>query len=109
MVVGIFLVALAIGVFVISYLQFQERGYLFNNAYLWASKEERRQMDENKERKKPHYRQSGFTFLFLGTGFFALAIYSVTYWTWPYITFWSLMIIAAIYAVISSIQIERRK
>lgn len=108
-VAGLFLVALAMGGFVTSYLQFQERGYLFNNAYLWASKEERRRMDEEPERKRPHYRQSGFTFLFLALGFLALAIYSVTDQVWSYIAFWGFMGIAVIYAVISSIQIERRK
>lgn len=109
MAVGIFLLVLAVGAFVISYLQFQEKGYLFNNAYLWVSKEERRQMDENKERKRPHYRQSGFVFLFLALGFLALAIYSVTDQMWSYIAFWGFMSIAAIYAVISSIQIGRHK
>lgn len=109
MVVGIFLAALAMGAFVISYLQFQEKGYLLNNAYLWASKEERRRMDEEPARKRPHYRQSGFVFLFLAFGFLALAIYSATDWVWPYMVFWAFMAIAAIYAVISSIQIQRRK
>lgn len=108
-IVGIFLLGLAAGMLVLGCLQLLEKGYLLNNAYLWASKEERRRMDEEPERKKPHYRQSGFTFLFLALGFLALAIYSVTYWTWPYIAFWGFMSIAAIYAVTSSIQIERRK
>lgn len=108
-VAGIISLALATGAFVISYFQFQEKGYCFNNAYLWASKEERRQMDDNQERKKPHYRQSGVTFLFLALGFLALAVYSMTYWTWPYIAFWGFMLLAALYAVISSIQIERHK
>jgi len=109
MAVGMFLLVLAVGAFAISCLQFQEKGYLLNNAYLWASKEERRRMDEEPSRKRPHYRQSGFTFLFLALGFLALALYSMTYWTWPYIAFWGFMLLAAIYAVISSIQIERRK
>lgn len=48
---GIISIVLAIGAFVISYFQFREKGYLFNNAYFWASQEERRRMDENKESK----------------------------------------------------------
>ena len=39
--------ALAIGAFVISGLQFMEKGYLFNNAYFWASQEERKRMKKN--------------------------------------------------------------
>lgn len=105
---GISLV-LAVGAFVISCLQFKEKGYLFNNAYIWASKAERKQMEENKQRKRPHYRQSGFTFLFVGISFLALAIYSVTDRTCPYIAFWASMITALVYAVVSSVQIERRK
>ena len=42
-------VVLAIGAFIISYFSFREKGFLFNNAYLYASKEERATMD-----KKPH-------------------------------------------------------
>lgn len=61
--------ALAIGAFVISGLQFMEKGYLFNNAYFWASREERKRMDENKESKGPHYRQSGFAFCSSGFSF----------------------------------------
>lgn len=36
----------------ISARHFAEKGYLFNNAYIWASKDKREKMN-----KKPHYRQ----------------------------------------------------
>ena len=49
MIAGIIFLLLSIGTFVISYLQFKEKGFLFNNAYVWASPEERKRMDENKE------------------------------------------------------------
>ena len=86
---GIFL-TLAIGAFVISYLQFKEKGYLFNNAYFWASPKERKQMDKNKESKKTYYRQSGFAFMFIGLAFLIFAVYIVTDWMWMYIVFWVL-------------------
>lgn len=108
-VAGIVLLVLAAGLLALSCLQFLEKGYLLNNAYLWASKDERRRMDEAPERKRPHYRQSGVTFLFLALGFLALAIYCLTGQTWPYFLFWGCMLAAAVYAVVSSIQIERRK
>lgn len=101
--------AFSISAFVICYLQFREKGYLFNNAYLWASKAERQRMDENRESKRPHYRQSGFVFLFLGAGFLALAIYSATYKVWSYIAFWAFVVIAAVYALVSSVLIQRHK
>lgn len=43
--------------FVLSYRQFNEKGFLFNNAYIFASKQERETMN-----KKPHYKQSGICF-----------------------------------------------
>ena len=103
------LFALAIGAFVISYLQFKEKGYLFNNAYIWASKEERRKMDENKESKKLHYRQSAVVFLFLGISFLAIAAYFATGWKWIYAVFGLAVIIAVVYAVVSSVKIEQRQ
>lgn len=90
------------------YYQLSSR-QLFNNAYTWASQEERKEMDENKECKKPHYRQSGFTFVFTGFSFFMYASYIATEWIRLYVTFWVLVLIAAVYAAISSIQNERHK
>lgn len=104
---GIFL-TLAIGAFVISSLQFKGKGYLFNNAYFWASQEERKQMDQNKERKKPYYRQSGFAFVLIGVIFLIFAVYIVTEWMWIYIVLWVSVIIAVVYAVGSSVQLKRR-
>ena len=102
--------ALAISLFFISYLHFTEKGnLLFNNAYIWASKEERRKMNENKENKKPHYRQSGVTFLFLGIGFLAISAYFATGWKWMYAVFGLAVIIAVVYAVVSSVKIEQRQ
>ena len=39
---------------------FMERGFLLNNAYIYATKEERKTMD-----KKPYYRQSAVAFCLL--------------------------------------------
>ena len=108
-IVGIIFLALAIGAFVISYFQFKEKGYLFNNSYFWASQEERKQMDENKGSKKPYYRQSGFAFMFIGMTLLAFAIYIVTRLILMCIAFWVFVVIAVIYAIVSSIQIERQK
>ena len=43
---------------VVSIRSFQNKGFLFNNAYIYASKKERGKMD-----KKPYYRQSAIVFL----------------------------------------------
>ncbi len=106
---SIIFLALGIGALVISYLQFKEKGYLFNNAYIWASKQERKQMDVNKESKTPYYRQSGFAFIFIGFIFLAYAVYIATDWMWMYVAFGTLVLITVSYAVVSSIQNERHK
>ena len=41
---AIILGIIAVACFVISYLQFNEQGVLFNNAYIFASKQERETM-----------------------------------------------------------------
>ena len=87
----------------ISARQFAEKGFLFNNAYLWAAKDEREKMD-----KKPHYRQSAIVFCFLGAVFFvsvlsiALQIRKLLLLEIP------LMICVVIYAIISSVKIEKQ-
>lgn len=87
----------------ISARQFAEKGFLFNNAYLWAAKDEREKMD-----KKPHYRQSAIVFCFLGAVFFvsglsmALQIRKLLLLELP------LMICVVIYAIISSVKIEKQ-
>ena len=106
---GIFFAVLAIILFVLSFLQFREKGFLLNNAYIWVSKKEREQMDVNKEAKRPHYRQSGYTFLFLGVSFVANSLYCFLNLRWFLILFWILIAVTLIYAVISSIKTELHK
>lgn len=45
---------------IIIFFQFRKKGFLFNNAYIYASKQERETID-----KKPHYRQSSVVFAFI--------------------------------------------
>ena len=95
---------LAIGAFIISFFSFREKGFLFNNAYLYASKEERATMD-----KKPHYRQSAIVFLMIGIVFLliAISVFCINRWI-RYIAI-AVAIIAIIYAIVSSVMIERHK
>ena len=108
-IIGFIMLVLSMVTFLISYFQFKEKGYLFNNAYLWASPEERKRMDENKESKKPYYRQSGFAFMFIGIFCLIIAIYIITDWMWMLVPFWLFVVISVVYAIRSSIQIERHK
>ena len=82
---------------IISIMSFMERGFLFNNAYIWASKQERESMD-----KKPHYRQSAIVFALFAAVFLFMALdcYFLTDWLW--ILSGTFSVAAIIYAVVSS-------
>ncbi|MDE6566741.1 MAG: DUF3784 domain-containing protein [Lachnospiraceae bacterium] len=90
--------------FGISYFQFQEKGFLFNNAYLYASEEERRTMN-----KKPYYRQSGIVFFLVGFIFLLNILELVLSMSWLFYLMLLLCAITLIYAIISSIKIETAK
>lgn len=101
---AIILGIIAVACFVISYLQFNEKGFLFNNAYIFASKQERETME-----KKPHYKQSGIIFLLIGILFL---INSVDVILQTGLLFYCVIVVAVaaiVYAIISSITIEKRK
>ena len=95
---------IAIGAFVMSYRSFREKGFLFNNAYIYASKQERETMD-----KKPHYRQSAIVFLMIGVIFLLNGVSVLLAANWIFFLIIAIAIVAIIYAIISSIAIERRK
>ena len=61
--------ALSLIFLIISIMSFMKRGFLFNNAYIWASKQERESMD-----KKPYYRQSAIVFALFAAVFLFMAL-----------------------------------
>lgn len=83
----------------ISIRSFREKGFLLNNAYLWASRQERERMN-----KKPHYRQSAIVFALLAALFLCLAIECVLQTGWLWIAAVVLAAAALVYAVVSSIK-----
>lgn len=94
----------AIACFIFSYLHFNEKGFLFNNAYIYVSKQERKVMD-----KKPHYRQSGIVFLMIGIIFAINAVDMILKTGWLFYVVIAIAIIAIIYAIASSVIIEKNK
>ena len=95
---------IAIGAFVMSYRSFREKGFLFNNAYIYASKQERETMN-----KKPHYRQSAIVFLLIGIIFLLNGLSVLLAANWIFFFVIAIAIAAIIYAIASSIVIERGK
>lgn len=88
-VVAVIVFLLAAASFVISYFQFHEKGFVFNNAYLFASKKERETMN-----KKPYYRQSAIVFFCTGV------IFSLTFIDMLFLRSNLLLCVIAIAAVV---------
>ena len=96
------LFAVSIFLFFLSVRSFMEKGFLFNNAYIYASKQEREKMN-----KKPHYRQSAIVFLLLGLSFLLNALTVLLKVNWIFYIAIAVVIVALIYAIVSSITIEK--
>lgn len=96
------LFAVSVFLFFMSVRSFMEKGFLFNNAYIYASKQEREKMN-----KKPHYRQSAIVFLLLGLLFLLIALALLLEANWILYVGVAVVIITLIYAIASSITIEK--
>lgn len=90
--------------FVISIRSFLEKGFLFNNAYIHASEQERENMN-----KKPHYRQSGIVFLLIGLIFLLNSINLLFKTDWIFYIVIAIVIVTFIYAICSSVAIEKKQ
>lgn len=103
-IVAIVLIAASLFLFAASGRSFLEKGFLLNNAYLYASKQERETMN-----KKPYYRQTAIVFLLIGITFLLLSFAilfdagRITYIAG------AVILIIPIYAVISAVAIEKQK
>lgn len=103
-IVAVILFTVSAGALAISILSFLGKGFLLNNAYLYASKKERENMD-----KKPHYRQTAVVFLLISLIFLVNGLGLLLGIGWTLYIVVALVLIAVIYAVASSIAIEKRK
>lgn len=82
---------------IISALQFCQKGFVFNNAYIWATKKERETMD-----KKPHYRQSAIVFALCAALFLSMAAESAFTTGWLWLLTGALAGAVLVFAVVSS-------
>lgn len=94
----------ALACFVLGCRQLNEKGFLFNNAYIYATKEQRKNMN-----KKPHYRQSGTVFLLIGVIFTINTIEFIFKTGWLFYLVIAVTVITLVFAIVSSIMIERSK
>ena len=96
----VFVLAVAFGV--LSVFSFLEKGFLLNNQYLYASKEEREHMD-----KRPYYRQSAICFLMCSIMFLISGILIwVNHEDLVTVIVVPIAIITVIYAVVSYFRIN---
>ena len=102
-VIAVILFALSAFAFFVSICSFMEKGFLLNNAYIYAFPKERAAMD-----KKPHYRQSAIVFFLLGLVFLLNGIDVLLRTDWIVAAVIAIVIIAVLYAVISSIAIAKK-
>lgn len=93
---------IAAGWFILSLRAFLEKGPLLNNAYLYASRDERAQMD-----KKPHYRQSAIVFLLLGCFFLLDGLAFLLHIGWLYWLAGAAIAAAVVYAIVSGVRIAK--
>lgn len=100
-ILAVILFLIAAFAFFMSALSFMERGILFNNAYIYASKEEREAMN-----KKPHYRQSAIVFLLIASIFLLNGISVLFNIDWIFYIVIGVVLTTLAYAIISSIKIE---
>ena len=86
-----------------SIRSFLERGFLLNNAYLYASKEERKTMN-----KKPYYKQSAIVFCILSAVFLVIGLSLLLQNDKFYLLEIPLIVGVIIYAIVSTVQINKR-
>ena len=104
LIVAIILLLVSAAAFLMSIRSFLEKGFLFNNAYLYASKKEREAMD-----KEPYYKQSAVVFAAIGLIFLVNGAGLLLHISWAKWIVAVLVVFALIYAVASSIAIEKQK
>lgn len=90
-----------------SLRQFRRKGFLLNNAYIWATPEERRQMNAHTETKAPYYRQSAIAFLLIGVFSLLFAAWLLTHRAWLLLLACLCVLATLVYAIVSTIQLER--
>ena len=104
LITAIIVFAIAGLLLLFSIRSFLERGFLLNNAYLYASKEERKSMN-----KKPYYRQTAIVFCILSAVFIVIGLSLVLQNDKIMLLEIPLILGAVIYAIASAVRISREE
>ena len=103
LLVSIIVFMIAIALIILAMFHFGERGYLFNNAYIYASRTQRETMN-----KKPYYRQSAVVFCLLSTIFIIIGLAVVLHNSRLFFLEIPFFIIVIVYAIISTLKINKQ-
>ena len=99
----IFAIILAGVLALLGFRSFREKGFLLNNAYLYASEEERKTMN-----KKPWYRQTAIVFWFLSVACILSAL-DMIFDKKLFLILEGLIVIGTVvYAIVSSVMISKK-
>ncbi len=103
LVLAIVLFSFSFILLVLGVLSLFNKGFLFNNAYIYANKKEREQMN-----KKPYYIQTGIVFILLSIascleGFNALLKKDIFF-----VLFIILIVVTLVFAIVSTIYIDKK-
>ena len=102
--IAIIMGVISLGFCALGIASFLGKGFLINNAYLYASKKERESLN-----KKPYYIQSGVVFCLLSIVFAINAFIAFFKASWLFYLLITIIVIVVIYAIVSSILIEKSK
>lgn len=94
----------AIAAFVFCVRSFKEKGFLLNNAFIYASPQEREKLN-----KKPYYRQTAVVFLLIGVIFAVNAADVLLKTGWLFYVIMGLAGVAIIYAIVSTVIIMKNQ
>ena len=103
-IVSILLYSVSLLLVLLGIRSFMQKGFLLNNAYIYASKDERQTMN-----KKPYYCQTAVVLLSVGAIFALNGTALLFELDKLYIVVGALLFVAVVYAIVSSVIIEKRK
>ena len=103
-IISIIVFVLAGALLFLGIRSFFEKGFLLNNAYLYASEAERKAMN-----KKPYYIQSAVVFCILSAVFFVIGFAVVLKNDRLFLLEIPLIAAAIVYAIVSTVKIHRAK
>ncbi len=103
-ILSIILFLAAASLITASVFSFLHKGFLFNNAFIFASHNEKENMN-----KKPYYNQSGIVFAVLGIVFLLNVLQVFLRAKWIFFTVIALLGLLLVYAILSTILINNKE